>query len=392
MLALFDVLGILLLFIFSLFLVILLHELGHAMMVLPYTKGIVKIYIGSHGETNNSVQIKTGRLITHIKSNPLKWIRGRCIPPAMEMSINHQIMFVAAGPIISILSGLTALFIFQQTNPGIIRFELMFFGVFSVLVGITNFFPRTLSKRSISGQLITTDGYKLLQLYRLKSLPPQYATATELFNNKQYVESSIILQTLIEKGNKNKQVLRLAINANLQAKNLKRSDELMTIFLKKYVPNSDDYCNAGYIKSMSKNEEVALGLYKKSLTLNSSNIVALNNIGHSLIELGRYPEAEQYLDAAISESPKFCYAHSNLGLVRIHMGDLEGGLEAIQACLEIDPNFVDAHTCLGVYNMKMGRYAEAKRDFEKSIELGSDDLSNNEYLKEIEINMGNNII
>jgi tetratricopeptide (TPR) repeat protein len=159
--------------------------------------------------------------------------------------------------------------------------------------------------------------------------------------------------------------------------------------LKKFVPNSDDYCNAGYIKSMFKNEEAALALYKKSLALNSSNPVALNNIGHSLIELARYPEAEQYFDAAISESPKFCHAHSNLGLVRIHMGNLEGGLEAIQNCFEIDPNFVHAHTCLGFYHMKIGKYSEARKDFEKSKELGSDDLSNNEYLKEIETKLGN---
>jgi protein O-GlcNAc transferase len=104
---------------------------------------------------------------------------------------------------------------------------------------------------------------------------------------------------------------------------------------------------------MFKDEEAALGLYKKSLALNSGNVVTLNNIGHSLIELGRYPEAIQYLEAAISESPKFCHAHSNLGLVKIHLGDLEGGLEAIQVCLELDPNFADAHTCLGVYNMNL---------------------------------------
>jgi tetratricopeptide (TPR) repeat protein len=223
-------------------------------------------------------------------------------------------------------------------------------------------------------------------------LPPQYAIGIELFNKKQYVESSTILQTLIESGNKNKHVLRMAINANLLAKNFQQSDDLITIFLKKHLPNSDDYCNAGYIKSMLKDEAAALELNKKSLALNSGNTIALNNAGHSLIELGRYPEAEHYLDHAISESPKYCYAHSNLGLARIHMGDLEGGLQAIQACLELDPNFADAHTCLGIYNMKMGRYSEAKMDFEKSKELGSDDLSNDEYLKEIEKKIGNNIM
>jgi hypothetical protein len=291
MIAIFDLIGLLLLFAISMFLVILFHELGHALMILALTKGIVNLYIGSHGETNNSIQIRTGRLITHIKSNPFKWVRGRCVPPSTQISINHQILYIAAGPIISILTGLTALFILRHTKPSFIRSEVLFFGILSVFVGIANFFPRILQKRTVNGKLISTDGYKLFQLFRLKFLPPQYATATELFNKKKYVKASIILQTFMETGNKNKHVLRLAINANLLAKNLNRRDELINIFLKKYLPNSDDYCNAGYIKSMSKNEEEALELYKKSLTLNTSNVVALNNVGHSLIKLGRYPEA-----------------------------------------------------------------------------------------------------
>src|SRR5580704_13733084 len=283
-----DVIGILLLFALVSFFVVLFHELGHALMVLAFSEGDVNIYIGSYGEVNNSLQVRTGRLTTHIKYNPVKWRRGICFPPNAQISTNHQIIYVAAGPVLSLLSGLIALYIFQHINPGVIRFELMFFGFSSVLVGVGNLLPIVLSKRAATGQRITSDGYKLIQLFRLKSLPPQFAAATELFNKKQFAESSKMLQTLIESGNKNKHVLRLAIHANLQAKNFQCSDELITIFFKKHQPNSDDYCNAGYIKSMIKDEETALGLYKKSLELDSRNVTALNNTGHSLIELGHY--------------------------------------------------------------------------------------------------------
>jgi Flp pilus assembly protein TadD len=389
--ALLDVIGILFLFALTPFLVILVHELGHALMVLPFAKDNVNIYIGSFGKENNSVQIKTGRLITNIKKNPFRWVKGRCIPPSMKLSLNHQIILVAAGPFFSILSGLIALFIFQHTNPGGLRFELIFFGVYSVLIGLISLLPRTLSKRTDSGELVITDGSNLLQLFRLKFLPHEYTTATNLYNKQQYLESSNTLETIIESGNKNKHVLRLAINANLQAKNFKHCDELITVFLNKYLPNSDDYFNAGYIKSTFKNEEAAIALYKKSLVLNPDNALALNNVGHSLIELGRYSEAIQYLDAAISESPKLCHARCNLGLARMHLEDIESGLEAIQACLEIDPNFADAYTCLGIYNLKRGKLTEAKQCFEKSIELGSVDLINTSYLKEVEEIMSKDI-
>ncbi len=93
-------------------------------------------------------------------------------------------------------------------------------------------------------------------------MPQEYVAAMELFNKKEFAESSKILETLVETGNNNKQILRLAISANLQAKNLQRGDELITIFLKKHLPNSEDYCNAGYTKSMLKDEVAALSLYK----------------------------------------------------------------------------------------------------------------------------------
>lgn len=291
----------------------------------------------------------------------------------------------------SIGSGFIALFIFWHVNPGIVRFELFLFGIVSFSVGITNLFPRILSKRTSRGQVLATDGYRLLELFRVKFLPQEYATATELFTKKLYLESSMVLQNLIEAGNKNKYVLRLAISANLQAKDIQRGDALNAIFFKKHSPNSNDYCIAGYIKSMLKDEEAALGLYKKSITLDSDNVVALNNIGHSLIELKRFQEAIQYLDDAISKSPKFCLGHCNVGLAKIHLGDLEGGLEAIKVCLELDPNLADAHTSLGIYNLKKGNLTDAKRCFEKSKELGSDDISNDTNLGEVEEMMGNNI-
>src|SRR5580693_861858 len=76
-----DVIGILLLFALVSFFVVLFHELGHALMVLAFSEGDVNIYIGSYGEVNNSLQVRTGRLTTHIKYNPVKWRRGICFPP-----------------------------------------------------------------------------------------------------------------------------------------------------------------------------------------------------------------------------------------------------------------------------------------------------------------------
>lgn len=50
---------------------ILLHELEHAVPKLFFTKGIVKTYVGSHGDPRRSFKICPGRLEVSIKYNPL---------------------------------------------------------------------------------------------------------------------------------------------------------------------------------------------------------------------------------------------------------------------------------------------------------------------------------
>jgi tetratricopeptide (TPR) repeat protein len=375
--------GILLFYMFTIFSIVLLHELGHALMGMSLTKGVVHVHIGSYVENHKSFQVKTGRITTYVNYNPTTWIRGRCILVKTSISNNRQIAYILGGPAMSILTGIIILYIFQNLQPGHMAFAPLFFGLNSIFVGVANLLPITFAKQS-TGIIITSDGYKLLQLLRLKALPAQFSVASELFTNKQFEESSSILQTLVESGNKNKHILRLAISASIQAKLFDRGEALMTIFLNKHLPNSNDYCNAGYLKSKLKDEEVALKLYKKSLALNSGNVVALSNAGHSLNELGRYAEAIPYLDAAISESPKFCPAYANLAFAKINEGDLEAGMEVIQVCLEIDPNFSDTHTCLGIYHVKKDNLLAAKACFEKSKELGSDNLANDAYLKEIE--------
>src|SRR6266700_7283898 len=131
----------------------------------------------------------------------------------------------------------------------------MFFGSFSVMLAIGNIFPRALSKRTADGRVLFTDGYYLVKLFRIKYLPSEYGIATEHFNNKQYTESAASLHGVIESGNRNKHVLRLAISANALAKNFEPADRWSTVLLKKYVPNSDDYCQAGYCKSELKLED-----------------------------------------------------------------------------------------------------------------------------------------
>ncbi len=389
---LFWILGILLLMFLTWFCIILFHELAHAAVILTIAKGDVNIFVGSFGNSKQSLKVQTGRLTTFIKYNPLRWTKGRCVLPKEPISYNHLILCIAAGPLVSVLTGLLALLIYQNINPGILRFELLLFGFTSVAIGLGNLFPRTHKKQDDGVEVIhTSDGATLIKLFRIKFLPAEYGLAFTHFNNKQYAEAAIEIQKLIDTGNKNKYVLRLAINSNILAKNFMQGDKLAAFFLKKYLCNATDFCNAGYLKSMLKEPEAALVLFKKSLALDSGSAYVLNNIGNALLVLKRYPEAKEYLDAGISVSPKLAHLYSNLGLVKMHLNDLEGSLRDIHHSLELDPNFADGYSSLGQYHMNQKEWSEAKLSLQKAKELDPDDADIDRYLIELEEALQNKI-
>jgi Tfp pilus assembly protein PilF len=389
---LFSLFALLVLFVITMFFIVFLHELGHALTRMAVSDGPVSIFIGSFGDVKNSFHVKTGRLITYVRYNPFAWTKGLCSAPKADISINDRILYTAAGPVVTIFTGLIALYCFDRTDPGTLRFELFFFGIYSVFIGGANLIPRTLSARSTGGNILESDGKILVKLFRMKLLPEEYKTASELIYEKDYAQSAEVLQSIIDKGNKNKHVWRLAMSAYTQAKNFEPGDQLMNVFLKKYIPNSDDYCSAGYFKSMLKMDEEAIGLYRKSLSLNSSNIYSLNNIGHSLIVLERYSEAIHYLEAAVAESPDYIFCHENLGLAKIHLGELDSGLESIQKCLQLNSEFPGTYTNLGFYYLKRGELQEAKANFERAKELGTEDSSNDELLHLVEQKLSDSFV
>jgi len=55
-----------------------IHEMGHAIPSLLYTKGIVTIYVGSYGDPDKSIHFTVGRLKVYFKYNPLLWDSGLC--------------------------------------------------------------------------------------------------------------------------------------------------------------------------------------------------------------------------------------------------------------------------------------------------------------------------
>lgn len=153
------------------FIVVTLHELGHAVPALIMTRGDVIIYIGSYGSSSRSFRISMGRRLTLIcKYNPLLWYRGCCFAPDYELSINQKIVFVAGGPLASLIGTLAfwGLMTLTQDSVGLIRIVSGSVFTLSLVITILTVFPITAAQYTPSGHPVYNDAYQIISLFRRK--------------------------------------------------------------------------------------------------------------------------------------------------------------------------------------------------------------------------------
>jgi tetratricopeptide (TPR) repeat protein len=85
-------------------------------------------------------------------------------------------------------------------------------------------------------------------------------------------------------------------------------------------------------------------LYSDTVSRNPACWVAHNNLGSTLLEIGRTSEAIGHFEAALRIKPDLAGTHNNLGgaLARVN-GRLPEAIFHFRAALRIQPDFVDAH-------------------------------------------------
>jgi tetratricopeptide (TPR) repeat protein len=95
-----------------------------------------------------------------------------------------------------------------------------------------------------------------------------------------------------------------------------------------------------------------------------------NNLGRALILHGKYPEAIQMLDRALSYDPGYVDAMNNLAIAYLDSEECGKALVIIMRLLQISPGNADAHNTAGEAYMKLGELDRAISHFGISIALG----------------------
>ncbi|NER33330.1 MAG: TIGR03032 family protein [Oscillatoria sp. SIO1A7] len=111
----------------------------------------------------------------------------------------------------------------------------------------------------------------------------------------------------------------------------------------------------------------AIALYRRVLSLEANNIIALTNLGKCLQMLGRHEEAIVPLRQAIKLNPKAAQLHFYLSKSLKQQGNLEAVESCLREAIRLQPDFWGAYNNLGTLLQERENLEEASQCYETAI-------------------------
>jgi tetratricopeptide (TPR) repeat protein len=344
-----------------------LHELGHAIPAILFSKEKVTIYIGSLGNKESAFHFNIGLLEVWFHYNPISWKAGLCKPHGAAMSINQQIIYVICGPVASMLIAISVLVLTQlyQFSESVNFFLLiLFLSAFMDL--ISTLIPSSRSIQLYNGDIVGNDGQTLKRLFYLRKLPDTFNQANLHYNSKSYFEAASLYRELLNMGLQHEHIFRQALISNCLANNYKTAKEIADQFLLFGNLEANDFVTIAVIFGKNDLYDDCIEFNNQALKIDQLNKYALNNKGFVLNVLEKYEEAIPLFNKAIKTNPQFASAYEGRGLARIKTNKLEEGLSDIHYAIELDKDSAYAYRNLGIYYSDINNYNEALELFRKA--------------------------
>ena len=100
-------------------------------------------------------------------------------------------------------------------------------------------------------------------------------------------------------------------------------------------------------------------LFKNALAVTANNVVAHNNLGIALVDLGRYDEAVVHHRLAIQIRPESAELRDNLGFDLYALDHVDEAIACYREALRLNPKHTGAHINLGIALRSQGHLEEA---------------------------------
>ena len=345
---------------------VLLHELGHAIPMLIWSKKSVRVYIGSFGSPDRSLHLALGRVKLYIKYNPFLWLRGMC-SPGERLPVRKIIFYTAMGPFVSLLATAFCFLLLHAIGPD--HDQTVMLVTFMVIGGsltISSAIPRGRLIPTHSGKATRNDATQILVLWNLRNMPNEYWEGVDRFGNKDYAGAVELLGEAIGKSKPNRQLYRSAVGAALMAGEYGRAVEWMEMIRDNYRPSVEDEMNEAVFFAMTGRHRDAITANENLLRLHHNNFLLLNNMGYSLTAAGEAQKALFYLERGLTLAPRFAHLYTGRGWARMELGQWEEGMEDARYALELDDSLADGYRLYGLYALNSGDPGAARDWFLKA--------------------------
>jgi tetratricopeptide (TPR) repeat protein len=132
------------------------------------------------------------------------------------------------------------------------------------------------------------------------------------------------------------------------------------------------YNNMGLAYVEMGNYKEAIKCYQKATTLDSTNIFVLNNLGNAFSTQKLFKDAAACYQRVIAIDSTYIYAYNNLGNAYDEMKLHQQAIRCYEKALAIDPNFAGAHSNMGVAYASQHKYTQAIKCYQRAIDIDPD--------------------
>ena len=375
---------ILMLCVISWFILVFLHELGHSIPALIFTRGQVKIFIGSYGN-ENFFNFKIFRLIIFFKPRFFLLKEGGCCKHDVDISDLKALIIIVSGPVIALaIPIIFALLSFNFNSHGFIKFFSIIFLLISVIGTIYSLFPKRFYIEELS-EYIHADGYLISYIIMKKKYKEYLNLGNNLYNENDYINAVKYFKR-IDNLFINKNLFSASVYAYVQLNDYQSSYNYINRFsnLDFYLHlDSDTYYNISFVELKLEKYSSALKTLNKSIQLDSKSLSGLNNRAFVNNMLGNYEDAILDADFAISIDKTIFSFYDNRAYSKIKLNLLEEAYQDIQTSISLNDQNSYAYLNLGIYYYKILEYEKALKNLEIAKDLDFSTLFADEYIEKV---------
>jgi tetratricopeptide (TPR) repeat protein len=121
--------------------------------------------------------------------------------------------------------------------------------------------------------------------------------------------------------------------------------------------------------------------WRNLANMNPDQLMLWVNLGNSLKNMGRIPEAKDAFLVALSISPMSFALQNNIANLCLIDGDTTQAIIRYKAILSLDSTLVDIWLNLGVVHARSGRKNDARQAWLKGLEYDPDNTTLRDYLE-----------